>query len=124
MLLMFENGIQVRITQATKRHAKLNNKCMTEQCNLDEKSPCLQYLDASNLNGGTMFQKLLTHGFKWEVKVGDFTSEKIHQPVKRADKGMMIIEGRESTLAPVISPLTPSLLFLVRLFLIYPEIEF
>ena len=71
-----------------------------------------------------MFQKLLTHGFKWEVKVGDFTSEKIHQPVKRADKGMMIIEGRESTLAPVISPLTPSLLFLVRLFLIYPEIEF
>ena len=58
------------------------------------------------------------------VKVDDFNSEKIHQPVKRADKGMMIIEGRGSILAPVISPLTHSLLFHVKLYLIYPEIEF
>ena len=81
---MFEKGIQVGITQATKRYAKINNKCMTEQCNLDI---CLQYLDASNLDGGTTIQILPTHGLEWEKKVDDFTREKNISTGKKDGQG-------------------------------------
>ena len=57
-LLMVEKGIQAGITQ---RYVKANNKYMKDLYNPDEKSICLQYLDASNLYGWAMVQNLPTH---------------------------------------------------------------
>ena len=51
MLLMFGKGIQDGFTQAVKRYAKSNNKCIIDLYNPDEESIYLQYLDANNLYG-------------------------------------------------------------------------
>ena len=75
MLLMFEKGIRGGITQAVKRYVKANNKYMKDLYNPDEESMYLQYLDANNLYGWAMIQKLPTHGFLWK-EAEDFTPEK------------------------------------------------
>ena len=64
MLLMIEKGIRGGICQATHRYAKADNKYMK---NYDKKneSSCLKYLDANNLYGWVMSQKLPVNGFKW-----------------------------------------------------------
>ena len=64
MLLMFEQGIRGGITQAVKRYAKANNKYIPDY-DSGEVSTFLQYLDANNLYGWAMVQKLPTHGFRW-----------------------------------------------------------
>ena len=48
----------------------------------NEESTYLQYLDANNLYGWAMVQKLPTHGFLWK-EVEDFTPEKIDKRVKK-----------------------------------------
>lgn len=75
MLLMFDKGIERWITQAVKSYAKANNKYMKEQYNPDATSVYLQYLEANNIYGWAMIQKLPKHWFPWE-KVDDFTYEK------------------------------------------------
>ena len=80
MLLMFEKGIRGGITQAVNCYAEANNKYMKDQYNPDKKSTYLQYLDANNLYGWAMIQKLPTHGFSWG-KAEDFTPEKIDKLV-------------------------------------------
>ena len=64
MLMMFEQGIRGGITHISKRYATANNKYMKD---FDESKPSsfIQYLDANNLYGWAMSQKLPTHGFKW-----------------------------------------------------------
>ena len=64
MLMMFEKGIRGGITHISKRYAEANNKYMKKY---DETKPptYIQYLDANNLYGWAMSQKLPTHGFKW-----------------------------------------------------------
>ena len=64
MLMMFEKGIRGGITHISKRYAEANNKYMK---NFDETKPStfIQYLDANNLYGYAMSQKLPTHGCKW-----------------------------------------------------------
>ena len=66
-LMMFEKGIRGGISHISKRYAEANNKYMK---NFDETKPStfIQYLDANNLYGWAMTQKLPTHGFKW-IKV-------------------------------------------------------
>ncbi|WP_205732722.1 hypothetical protein, partial [Acinetobacter baumannii] len=76
MLLMFEKSIRGGITQAVKRYAKANNKYM-KQYDADLESVFLEYLDANNLYGWAMVQKLPTHGFRWIGNVETFTTEKI-----------------------------------------------
>ena len=65
MLLMVEKGIRGGICYAIHRYAKANNKYMK---NYDEKeeSSYIQYLDANNLYGWAMSQKLHVSGFKWK----------------------------------------------------------
>ena len=75
MLLMVEKGIRGVITQSVKRYAQANNNYMKDLYNPDEKSICLQYLDANNLYRWAMTQDLLTHGSKWK-EGEDFTTEK------------------------------------------------
>ena len=63
MLLMFEKGIRGGITQAVHRYAKANNKYMGSRFKSDDESSYLEYLDANNLYGWAMTQKLPTGGF-------------------------------------------------------------
>ena len=67
MLLMVEKGIRGGICHAILKYAKANNKYMK---NYDEKeeSSYIQYLDANNLYGWAMSQKLHVSGFKWKKK--------------------------------------------------------
>ena len=66
MLLMIEKGIGGRICQAIYRHAKANNKYMK---NYDKDiSSYLTYLDANNLYGWAMSQKLPVNGFEWVIQ--------------------------------------------------------
>ena len=89
MLLMFEQGIRGGITQAVKRYARANNRYMPDY-NSDEASKFLQYLDANNLYGWAMVQKLPTHGFRWINKVEELTPEKIAKLVKKDRKGYIL----------------------------------
>ena len=89
MLLIFEKDIRGGITQVVKRYAKANNKYMEAQYNPNEVSRYIQYLDANNLYGWAMIQKLPRHGFSWE-KV-DITPEKIDKLLKK-DKKAYILE--------------------------------
>ena len=64
MLMMFEQGIRGGISHISKRYASANNKYMKD---FDESKPStlIQYLDANNLYGWAMSQKLPIKGFKW-----------------------------------------------------------
>ena len=64
MLMMFEKGIRGVISHISKRYAEANNKYMVYY-NKEKPSTYIQYLDANNLYGWAMTQKLPTHGFKW-----------------------------------------------------------
>ena len=61
---MVEKGIRGGICQAVYKYAKANNKYMK---NYDEdiESSCLEYLDANNLYGWAISQKLPVDGFEW-----------------------------------------------------------
>ena len=64
MILMIEKGIRGKICQATHSYAKASNKYMK---NYDQniESLSMEYLDAKNLCGQAMSQKLTVNGFKW-----------------------------------------------------------
>ena len=67
MLLMVEKGLRGGICHAICRYAKANNKYMKNYNKYKEVS-FLQYLDANNLYGCAMSQKLPVKGFKWKKK--------------------------------------------------------
>ena len=64
MILMIEKGIRGGICQATHRYAKVNNKYMKD-FNKNIESSYIQYLNANNLYGWAMSQKLPVNDFKW-----------------------------------------------------------
>ena len=87
MLLMFERGICGGITQAIHRYAKASNKYRGDPKGI---SSFLQYLDANNLYGWTMIQKLPTGGFKWVDDVSKFTPDKVVRLAKDNSKGYLL----------------------------------
>ena len=67
MLLMVEKGSRGGICQAIHRYAKANNKYM-KKYDEDIISSYLMYLDANNLYGWAVSQKLPVNGLKWVEK--------------------------------------------------------
>ena len=64
MLLVIEEGIRGGICHAIQRYAKANNKYMKDY-EKKKKSSYIQYLDANNLYGKAMTEKLPVRGFRW-----------------------------------------------------------
>ena len=64
MLLMVEEGIRGGVCHAMQRCAKANNKYIKDY-DRTKKSSYIQYLDANNLYGKAMTEKLPVRGFRW-----------------------------------------------------------
>ena len=64
MLLMIEKRIRGGICQAKHSYAKANNKYM-KNYDKNNESSYIEYLDANNLYGWAMSQKLPVNGCKW-----------------------------------------------------------
>ena len=63
---MVEKGIRGGIDHAIHSYAKTNNKYMKIN-DKNKESSFLEYLDANNLYGWAMSQKLPVNGFKWKT---------------------------------------------------------
>ena len=64
MLLIVAKGIKGGICHSVHKYAKANNKYMKND-DKNKESSYVQYLDANNLYGWAMSQKLSINGFKW-----------------------------------------------------------
>ena len=89
MLLMFEKGIRGGISIISNRYGEANNKYMGKGFNKNKPSKYLMYLDANNLYGCAMSEKLPTHGFKW-LTGGEM--EKIYENRHNLNKMPCILE--------------------------------
>ena len=89
MLLMVEKGIRGGICHAIHIYAKANNKYM-KNYNEKEESSYIQYLDANNLYGWAMSQKLPESGFKWEKDMLKYTKKFIKNYDEANDKGYIL----------------------------------
>ena len=89
MTLMIEKGIKGGICQATHRYAKANDKYMK---NYDKniESPYIEYLDANNLYGWSMSQKLPTNSFKWIEDLSQFNESFVTNYDESSDMGYFL----------------------------------
>ena len=80
MLLMIEKSIRGDICHAAHSYAKANNKYM-KNYHKNNESSYIEYLDANNLYGRVMSQKLPVNGFKWvkEKKCSKFNEDFINK---------------------------------------------
>ena len=89
MLLMFEKGIQGGICHAIHRYAKANNKYIKNyDKNIESSYP--MYLDANNLYGWAMSQKLPLNVFKQVKKSSQFNKDFIKNYDENSDKGYIL----------------------------------
>ena len=89
MLLMIEKGIRGGICQATHRYAKANNKYM-KNYDKNNESSYIEYLDANNLYGWAMSQKLPVNGFKWVKNLSKFNEDFIKNMMKIAIRDIFL----------------------------------
>ena len=88
MLLMVEEGIRGGICHSIHRHAKANTKYM-ENYDENKESSYIQYLDANNLYGWAMSQKLPVNSFKW-VENNEINEEFIKNYNENNNKGYIL----------------------------------
>ena len=86
MLLMVKEGIRGGICHSIHRYAKANNRYM-KNYNKNKESSYTQYLDANNLYGWAMSQKLPVNGFKWIKNVTEIDEKIIKNYDEDSDKG-------------------------------------
>ena len=89
MLLIIEKGIRGRICQATYRYAKANNKYM-KNYDKNNESSYIENLDANNLYGWAMSQKLPVNSFKWVEKLSRFNEIFIKNYNENSDIGYFL----------------------------------
>ena len=89
MLLMGEEGIRDRIFQAIHRYAKANNKYMKNYVKSIESS-FIESLNANNLYGWAMSQKLRVNGFKWVKKLSQSNESFIRNYDENSDIGYFL----------------------------------
>ena len=89
MLLMVEEGIRGGICRSIQRYAKANNKYMKNYGESKESS-YIQYLDANNLYGWLMSQKLPVNDFKWIEDTSKINEEFIKNYDENNDKGYIL----------------------------------
>ena len=90
MLMMFEEGTRGGMCQATYRYAKANNKYMKNH-DKNKESSYLQYLDANNLYGWAMSQKLPVDDFKGVDDLSIFTEDFIKNYDEESDIGYLFV---------------------------------
>ena len=83
---MVEEGIRGGICHSIHRYAKANHKYM-KNYNKNEESSYIQYLDANNLYGWAMSQKLSVNDFKWINNVSKINEKFIKNCDEDSDKG-------------------------------------
>ena len=91
MLLMFEKGIRGGISMISNRYGEANNKYMGNRFNKNELNKYLIYLDANNLYGRAMSEKLPIHSFKW-LSSGEMEKLFNNQVVQVWEKTPCILE--------------------------------
>ena len=84
--MIVEKGIRAGIYHAIHRHAKANNKYMKNYDKNIEPS-YLMYLDANNLYGLGMSQRLSVNGFKWIKNLSKFDERFIKDYDGNSNKG-------------------------------------
>ena len=90
MLLMIEEGIRGGICHAVQQYAKANNRYM-KNYDKSKESSYIQYLDANNLYGAAMSEKLLINGFKWVNDVSGINEKFVKSyDKKNSDKGYIL----------------------------------
>ena len=89
MLLMVEERIRDGICHAIHRYVKANNKYMNNY-DKNEESSYIQYLDANNLYGWEMSQKLTANNFKWVEDTSRINEEFINNYDENNDKGYIL----------------------------------
>ena len=95
ILLMIEAGIRREMCQSVHRYAKANNKYMKNH-DKNIESSYLMYLDAKNLYGWAMSQKLAVNGFKWEYELSRFNERFIKKYNEDSDIGYFLEVDVES----------------------------
>ena len=77
------------VTEYIDRYAKANNKYM-KNYNKNIMSSYLEFLDANNLYGWGMFQKLPVNNFKWVKKLAKFNECFIKDYDENSNKGYFL----------------------------------
>ena len=89
MFLTVEKEIRGGICQAIQRYAKANNKYMNNYVKSIESS-YLAYLDANNLYGYPMSEKLPANGLKWVEDLSQFNEDFIKNYDENSNKGYLL----------------------------------
>ena len=89
MLLMVEEEIRGRICHSIHRKAKANNKYMNNY-NESKESSYIHYLDANNLYGWVMSQKLSVNNFKWVEDTSKINGDFIKSYYENSKKGYIL----------------------------------
>ena len=89
MLLMVEEGIRGGICHSIHRYAKANNKYMKDY-DKNIESSYIQYLDANNLFGWAMSQKLPLNNFKWVEDASKINEKFIENYYENSRKGYIL----------------------------------
>ena len=85
MLLMIEKVIRGGICHAIHRYAEANKKYMSNY-DKNKETSCVIYLDANNLYGRTMSQKLPVDGCKWKKNILEFKEDFIKSQDEDSNK--------------------------------------